>query len=201
MMKNLNVITHALIAKNISGICLLGLMASLSAGIYFTYIWKSAMDDNHAFRNKSMMSHEIRLADHLHAYSQGYLYEKNGHYVEAAKLFTIAEASENKEVSSKAKFAIANLYFDLAMKLAAQEGGMERQQAIAQIELARDSYKSALRDDPEMYVAKYNLELLDRLSPLKRNQGWTGETDGVTMQPFKKNGTSMMKDNVRRGLP
>ena len=58
-----------------------------------------------------------------------------------------------------------------------------------------------MRLNPEHHDARFNLELLDRRSPDKRTQGWHSETDGVTLKPFKRNGTAMMRDNQRRGLP
>ena len=73
--------------------------------------------------------------------------------------------------------------------------------AVAQIELAREVYKGALRIDPDLRDARYNLELIDRLSPPRRTEGWERETDGVILQPFKRDGWASMKDNTRRGLP
>ncbi len=96
---------------------------------------------------------------------------------------------------------MGNLYFDSAIAAANIANGGAHQQAVAHIELAREAYKGALRIRPDMHAARFNLELLDRLSPEKRTQGWEAETDGVTLQPFKRNGTAMMRDNKRRGLP
>lgn len=81
-----------------------------------------------------------------------------------------------------------------------EQGGAHQQQ-VAMIALAREAYKDALRIDPGFSDARFNLELLDRRSPEKRTEGWQSETDGVTLKPFKRNGTAMMRDNERRGLP
>jgi tetratricopeptide (TPR) repeat protein len=127
---------------------------------------------------------------------------KNAHRVQqATRAFTLAETSSDPALRARAKFALGNMYYDLALASAEIAKGGSHQQAVAQIELAREAYKGALRLDPLMYDARFNLELLDRKSPEKRTQAWLQETDGVTLQPFKRNGTAMMKDNTRRGLP
>jgi len=188
--------------------CILILIALviISSG-YQAATWWSAHQLNQAYAQQIIL-HQAPLRDKpLQAYSIGYLQAKHHKLREAARAFTIAEASRNDEIRALAKFALANLYFDLALGTKDQAGlaniaaGGSHQQAAAQIELARESYKAALRLNPVMYAARYNLELLDRLSPEKRTQAWKSETDGVTLQPFKRNGTAMMKDNRRRGLP
>jgi tetratricopeptide (TPR) repeat protein len=200
-MINFNSMILRFATKRLSKLIFLTILFCIASGTYYGIKWTQAIHDNQAFMSRAILKQTVRYHDYQHAYAQAYLFESVGDYAQASKLFTLVESSADQVLTSKAKFANANLYADLALKLAQQEGGLERQQAIAQIELARESYKAALRDQPDMVPAKFNLELLDRLSPVKRTQGWAGETDGVTLQPFKKNGTSMMKDNVRRGLP
>lgn len=120
---------------------------------------------------------------------------------QALKLFYVPETSSSPRLRAMAKFAIGNLYFDWAMSHHHIEQGGAHQQQVAMIALAKEAYKDALRIDPQFSDARFNLELLDRRSPDKRTQGWQAETDGVTLKPFKRNGTAMMRDNERRGLP
>ncbi|HOY71315.1 MAG TPA: hypothetical protein PL131_11765 [Methylotenera sp.] len=165
------------------------------------YAWREALAGNVALVNRSLAKHTVNPSDHWQAYGIGYLQAADNKPQLAARAFTYAEASNDSEIRARAKYALGNLYFGLAMKSANIEAGGAHQQAVAQIELAREAYKGAIRLKPELYDARYNLELLDRRSPERRTMAWKAETDGVTLQPFKRNGTAMMRDNARRGLP
>lgn len=180
-----------------SALTILFLLLSLSQG----YVWQHAHQRNLAYANRSLLKEAVNPQDHLHAYSIGYLQAVANKPQLAARAFTYAEAANNPEIRARAKYALGNLYFGLAMKSTNISAGGAHQQAVAQIELAREAYKGAIRLKPDLYDARYNLELLDRLSPERRTIAWKSETDGVTLQPFKRNGTAMMRDNVRRGLP
>ncbi len=173
----------------------------LCSSAYFSYQWWHAHQLNIKLLNGSLVQHPINLEEQLSAYNIGYLNALDNQVQKAVKAFTYAETSNNPEVRARAKFALGNIYFGLAMKSANISAGGAHQQAVAQIELAREAYKGALRLKPDFYDARYNLELLDRQSPDRRTQAWKAETDGVTLQPFKRNGTAMMRDNTRRGLP
>lgn len=174
---------------------------SVLAAAYCAHVWWHARQLNLAYQDRTIMKQPIALHETQKAYSIGYLQAKNGQPTQAIKSLMIAEASTDSEVRARAKFALGNLYFDSAIAAANIASGGAHQRAVAHIELAREAYKSALRIKPNMQGARFNLELLDRLSPEKRTQGWEAETDGVTLQPFKRNGTAMMRDNKRRGLP
>lgn len=174
---------------------------SLLGACYQGSLWWHAHSFNIAFENRSIIKQPVDADHHALDYSIGYLYALDNRSQQAARAFTLAEASTDPEISIRAKFALGNMYFSLAMQSADIAAGGAHQQAVAQIELAREAYKGALRLNPTLYDARYNLELLDRLSPEHRTVAWKSETDGVTLQPFKRNGTAMMRDNVRRGLP
>lgn len=156
---------------------------------------------NEAYNDQSILKQPLNVENHLHAYSIGYLHAAKNKPILAAKAFNVAEATENPELLMRTKFAIGNYYFELAQRALNISSDGSHQEAVAHIILAREAYKAAIRIKPDFYYARYNLELLDRLSPEKRTEGWQGGVDGVTLQPFKRNGTAMMKDNVRRGLP
>lgn len=172
---------------------------------YFAYQAFTAYQFKLSYLNKQIIKQPLDPDHPQQAYAIAYLKSQqistraDVDYI--SKALSMAEVTNQPDLRARAKFASGNLYFDLAMQSSKIAEGGAHQQAVAQIELARESYKNALRIDPNMHAAIFNLELLDRLSPEKRTQGWLAETDGVTLQPFKRNGTAMMKDNTRRGLP
>lgn len=181
----------------IAGLSLLSMLGAL----YCAHQWWQARQLNSAYQHQTITKQALALHESQKAYSIGYLQARNRQPNAAIKSFLIAEAADNPEIRARAKFALGNVYFDAAMHASDIAAGGAHQQAVAQIELAREAYKGALRIRPDLQAARFNLELLDRLSPEKRTQGWEAETDGVTLQPFKRNGTAMMRDNKRRGLP
>lgn len=177
----------------------------LSFASYQGYVAWKAYQLNQDYLRGVITKHKLDPSHHLIAYSIGYQLSQQKksrlQLAQTARAFTLAEGASDKSIRALAKFGLGNLYFDLALNAANIEAGGSHQQAVAHIELAREAYKGALRLKPELYQARFNLELLDRLSPEKRTQAWLTETDGVTLQPFKRNGTAMMRDNKRRGLP
>lgn len=192
---------QAILIRHLPRIILLFSLLCLGLSGYFAYSAWQAHHANLALKNKSLLKQKVDPNAAQLNYNLGYLQINQGLNQEALRAFGSAEASGNPAIRARAKYAIGNLYFDLAMKSANIAAGGAHQQAVAQIELAREAYKGALRIQPDLADAKFNLELLDRLSPEKRTQGWQAETDGVTLKPFKRNGTAMMRDNKRRGLP
>lgn len=185
---------------------LLVLMSLLLLGATWCfYQWHIASTYNQAYRNNTLLKLPLVENNALLALLHVDLLRKKKQTSETVKqmihALTLAEAAKDTNLRAHAMFAVGNLYFDLSAISGDIKAGGSHQQSVAQIELAREAYKSALRLKPEMYDARFNLELLDRLSPEKRTQAWLAETDGVTLQPFKRNGTAMMRDNTRRGLP
>lgn len=187
--------------RHLPNIVLLLSFACLCVSAYFAFQAWQAHHANQAFKNQSLLTQKLDPNAAALQYNLGYLQIHQGQNQAALRAFGSAEAAGQPAIRARANYAIGNLYFDLAMRSANIAAGGAHQQAVAQIELAREAYKSALRIQPELSDAKFNLELLDRLSPEKRTQGWQAETDGVTLKPFKRNGTAMMRDNKRRGLP
>lgn len=173
--------------------------AWLTLAVFFLLQWRQARELNQSYKQGTLIKHQAAAADE--AYAVGYLMAAEGKQREAARFFTLAESSENPELRARAKFALGNLYAKIALKAADIQSGRGHLYGVAQIELAREAYRGALRINPELRDARYNLELLDRISPPKRVEGWERETDGVTLAPQKRDGWSSMKDNTRRGLP
>ncbi|HPX88971.1 MAG TPA: hypothetical protein PL133_06865 [Methylophilaceae bacterium] len=184
--------------KALLGVTILCLIASA----YFFSLWWKAHQLNIAYQNKSILKQLLKNDEYLKAYSVGYLLARQNKPVEAQKAFNIAEVSLNPELRARAKYGIANVHFEAAMAASDVEKGGSHRRAVERVLLAREAYKGALRLKPDMYDARYNLELIDRLSPEKRTEGYENSPDGtIGLQPYQQNGTALMKDNTRRGLP
>lgn len=192
---------HAKVIKLLPKLMLLGSCVCLIVAAYFAWLAITAYQANQALANKTLIKQVLQAHESQKAYNKGFLLAMQGQSQQSLKAFTDAEVTQNDALRARAKYAIGNHYYEMAMRSANIAAGGAHQQAVAQIELAREAYKGALRLNPDLHDAKFNLELLDRLSPEKRTQGWQAETDGVTLKPFKRNGTAMMRDNKRRGLP
>ncbi|MDP3086928.1 MAG: hypothetical protein Q8M99_01855 [Methylotenera sp.] len=173
----------------------------LMAG-YQLSVWWKAHQLNIAYNNKSILKQPLKNDEYFKAYSIGYLLASKNKPIEAQKAFNIAEVTLDPELRARAKYAIANVHFESAIASSNIEKGGSHRRAVERILLAREAYKGALRIKPDMYNARYNLELIDRLSPEKRGEGYENSPDGtVSLQPYQQNGTALMKDNTRRGLP
>ncbi|CAN1490493.1 hypothetical protein MCETALH18_00202 [Methylophilaceae bacterium] len=200
-MKKNHKIWQFLLSKIGLGLLVLTALFILAAGYYFSISLK-AYKLNLAYNNKSLLKQPLKNDDYLLAYSKGYLLASKNKPIEAAKAFNVAELSADPELRARAKYAIANIHFESAMASQDIEHGGSHRRSVERIILAREAYKSALRIRPDMYNARYNLELLDRLSPDKRKEGYENSPDGtIALQPYQQNGTALMKDNTRRGLP
>lgn len=189
------------IVSNSSHLILFFSALFLSLSFYYGFQWYQSCQLNSQFRTKKLLLHPLRDGEYQKAYNVGLLRLQKNQQQLALKAFVHAEAADDEALRGMAKFEIANIYFDLSVQSSNIAAGGAHQQAVAYIELSREAYKGALRINPYLYEARYNLELLDRISPERRTQGWQAETDGVTLKPFKRNGTAMMRDNKRRGLP
>jgi mxaK protein len=187
------------LAKHAPKLVLLLAVGAMLLAAFFLLQWRQAYQLNRQYADGSLIKHKAATADE--AYAVGYLMAAQSKQREAARFFTLAEGGENPELRARAKYALGNLYAGIALKVADIQTGRGHLHGVAQIELAREAYKGALRINPELRDARYNLELLDRLSPPKRLEGWERETDGVTLAPQKRDGWASMKDNTRRGLP
>lgn len=186
------------IAWGLAGVCVL-------AGLWACWYAHVLAQCNRFFLQPTQLARLTTPAvDARWAYARGLALQadpQTADLEQVLKQFYLPESSPDPVLRAYAKFAIGNVYFDWAMMHHAVAQGGAHQQQVAMIALAREAYKDALRLDPAFAEARFNLELLDRRSPDKRTQGWQSETDGVTLKPFKRNGTAMMRDNRRRGLP
>ena len=183
-------------------ILLLLLVVSLLMAAYFLNVCRVAYQLNLSFENKTLQKQLLSPTDYQKAYGIGYLLVYQQKPILAAKAFEIAETSPEPRFNMLAKYALANIHFEAAIASTDIEHGGSHRRAVERVLMAREGYKSVLRLSPNFYDARYNLELIDRLSPEKRSEGYENSPDGtIGLQPYQQNGTALMKDNTRRGLP
>lgn len=191
---------NTFVIRHLSWFVLIAVLVFALSTAYWLHQLNKAQNNNQAFADQSILNHHFDYDNHLHAYSIAYLLAQQDDVKKMNKAFEIAEVSKDAGLRATVKFAIGNTHFQNMLKDFGKERGNRR--IVEQVILAREAYKAALRIQPDLYVARYNLELLDRLSPEKRTQGFkTG--DGYTYQitPQLQDGRMHMKDNTIRGLP
>jgi len=84
-----------------------------------------------------------------------------GDYRDAAKTYKLLIQGETVELRADARYNLGNLYLREALK----NGAEKAIQSVPLIELAKQSYRDLLRDNPMDWDARYNLELALRLAP------------------------------------
>lgn len=134
-------------------------------------------------------------------YALGWWDAMRGDWRAAARRFVELENVDDRAWVMRAKLALGNVYFDLARKAGTPVAGVARMNQLARFDLAREAYRAVLRIDPGSHAARHNLELLERSVPERRIRGWQRDTDGVSLQPFKRNGWTGMREKPKRGLP
>ena len=95
---------------------------------------------------------QLAYAWHLH---------QRGQFEEAVDAYGRAEGMLPPEQLGKLHYNLGNLYLQEAIRLAEQLG-VDRATALADV--AKGLYQSALKRDPQFWLAKYNLEAAQRLS-------------------------------------
>ena len=135
-------------------------------------------------------------------YAAGWQAERALRFSDAVQLYTDAQASGDSVHDAQAWFALGNAYFKIGIAASREyEAKVGPVFENAQYDLARDAYRSALRIDPALTGARYNLELLERLAPARRLEGWRRNTDPIMLVPDRHNGWTSMQDDNKRGLP
>jgi tetratricopeptide (TPR) repeat protein len=177
------------------------LAAALVACAMFSWQW-------HAVRRINAMI-DARTIETLHPlpedprvrYAAAWDLERAQRYDEAIRFYTDAQATSEPAVASQAWFALGNAYFEQGIRATRQSETGEAAAENAGFDLARDAYRSALRIDPWLHDARYNLELLERLAPTHVRDGWRRNTDPITIQPTRHNGWTTIQESPKRGLP
>jgi len=135
-------------------------------------------------------------------YAAGWQAEHALRHADAVVAYTDAQSAADAALAARAWFALGNAYFKIGIAESREyEAKIGPLFGNAQFDLARDAYRSALRIEPSLAGARYNLELLERLAPGRRLQGWRRNTDPIMMVPDRHNGWTSMQDDNKRGLP
>lgn len=85
------------------------------------------------------------------------------------KLYALASSSKDAQIRKAAHYNIANIYLRQAYQILNDKGYEEWDKVTPLLSIAKDSYRETLRLAPEWMEAKYNYELLLRLSPIIEN--------------------------------
>jgi mxaK protein len=177
------------------------LIAALAACVWFAAQWRSTQRLNGMIRDRTIEQLKPLPADPRVRYAAAWTLERSQQLDEAARLFTDVQATTDPVLAANAWFALGNAYFQVGIKSSrdpATDGPVVEN---AQFDLARDAYRAALRIDPALHGVRYNLELLERLSPRRPTEGWRRNTDPIAIQTDRHNGWTTIQESERRGLP
>ena len=113
-------------------------------------------------RHADRVNHAIATADAAHlgsslpqaVFARAVALSVDGDYQDAAQSYKILIHGENAELHLAALYNLGNLYMHEALK----DGANAAVHALPLIELAKQSYRDLLRDDPGDWDARYNLE-------------------------------------------
>ena len=179
----------------------LALALGLLASAWFSAQWLRTARINATIRDRSIEQTKPLPADLRARYAAAWYLERSQHYDEAVKLLTEAQASQDPILAADSWFALGNVYFQSGIQASRESTVSGALVESAQFDLARDAYRAALRIQPQLHGARYNLELLERMSPRRAEEGWRRNTDPITIQPDRHNGWTTILESPKRGLP
>jgi mxaK protein len=177
------------------------LAAALGAFVFSLVEWRTVARIDAAIRDRTIATMKPLPLDARALYAAAWDLERVQRFEEAVPLLTDAQASDDPVLAANAWFALGNVYFETAIKVS--RGAIQDAEGAgpAELDLARDAYRAALRIDPLLHGARYNLELLERLAPVHAGAGWRRNTDPVTIQSDRHNGWTTIRESEKRGLP
>ncbi len=173
---------------------------ALAACLVFSAEWFTTLRINSAIRARNVEELKPLPADDRARYAAAWDFDRAQHFDDAVALFNEVRATTDPALAAAAWFALGNAYFESAIK-ASRDSIHEGPSESAEFDLARDAYRAALRIEPELHGARYNLELLERLAPARPAEGWRRNTDPILMQPDRHNGWTTILESAKRGLP
>lgn len=147
---------------NLFQLMLLVLCLSLGVLIWSAVTLYQAIDYNERLRTKTL--HESRAADAL--FANAIYWQKNGDVQKTLALYAEAASVDQATIRKSAYFNSGNVYLSQVNQLLEERGLDAFDQVGPILALAKESYREALRWDPEWHEAKYNYELALRLSPM-----------------------------------
>ena len=178
------------------------LVVALGLGIASANRWAQIRTLNARIADPAGKLTSADSADPRAHYAAGWQAERRLEFTEAVQAYANAQTASDPADAARAWFALGNAYFRIGAAASREyEAKVGPVFENAQYDLARDAYRSALRIDPTMAGARYNLELLERLAPVRRFDGFRRNTDPIMLIPDKHNGWTSMQDDGKRGLP
>jgi tetratricopeptide (TPR) repeat protein len=177
------------------------LAAALVAFAAFAWQWHSVRRIDAMIGARTIGTLKPLPDDPRVRYAAAWDFERAQRYDEAIRYYTDAQAAADPGLASHAWLALGNAFFEQGIRASRQTETGEAAAENAQFDLARDAYRSALRIDPWLHDARYNLELLERLAPTHTREGWRRNTDPITIQPDRHNGWTTIQESPKRGLP
>ncbi|MGH8718932.1 MAG: hypothetical protein ACREV0_08340 [Burkholderiales bacterium] len=185
---------------NLPRLAWLALIVSVAAFAWCASQWYRAHQINSLIAQAALSKLESLPQVPEARYAAGWLHERAGNFKEAVKRYAEAESAKSAKLAGRAKFALGNVYLRVALDEAT--GAAAHVLKLAQFDLAREAYRGALRLEPDLTEARYNLELLERSSPQRRLQGWSRTADVVGLRRIDQLGWLGMKEgDFIRGLP
>jgi mxaK protein len=163
--------------------------------------WYQTHRINAMIRERSVDKLTPLPADVRVRYAAAWNLERSQRFDEAVRLFTDVQAADDPALASHAWLALGNTYFETAIKASRSAESESSTVESAEFDLARDAYRAALRIDPALHGARYNLELLERLAPRRPGEGWRRNTDPIAIQSDRHNGWTTILESGKRGLP
>lgn len=177
------------------------LVMLLAIGAWSLVRWMSIERINARIADRSIETMTPLPADPRARYAAAWYMERSQRYDEAAKILVGVRSVEDSGLAASAWFALGNAYFENGIRASRDDSVSGSIAENAAFDLARDAYRAALRIRPHLYDARYNLELLERLSPRRPGQGWRRNTDPIRIPPDRHSGWTTIKQLPKRGLP
>lgn len=144
----------------------LGLLAALACAagwdtwqLHRDRDWNARIVDGSIVQATGALPPEARFA-------QAYRLSRSGDMNRSLALYQEIAAGEDRSLGSAARYNIGNLFLREALQ-AIREGN--HAEALPYVELAKQSYREALRAEPGRWDARYNLEQALRLIPEQEN--------------------------------
>ena len=146
-------------------VLLLLALVAIGASMDAAYLWRQQRWNAliEALIVSGQVAEESKNANHLPAelrFAQAHALAASGAYDQALQRYRSLQ--NDSPLGQAARYNSANLLMRQALVVRA---GAQPGQAIALIELAKEMYRDVLRDDPQHWDARYNLERAQRLLP------------------------------------
>jgi mxaK protein len=176
--------------------------ASLAALAAFAWRWHDVRGIDAMIAARTIHTRDVSSDDPRVRYAIAWNLEREHKLDEAAHQYIETQANAPPRLAADAAFALGNVYFAQGIRNSRTGPVVDGPRPeLAEFELARDAYRSALRIDPQLYGARYNLELLERMAPARPTDGWRRNTDPVKLEADKHNGWTTIRETKKRGLP